>query len=436
MSNVVLDRPGPPPEKIEARNYKALLGAGTTYASAFQVADLKTVMPFLYVSCGAPVLFVGLLFPVNQLATMITQLVGAPIFGSHVRSKQNQILSFFLMGASFALLGLLAPHLPSGLLILLFMGAAAIIGSGQAINLLAWTKMAKRILSDDRRSLLLYAQSGLAGLLTVPVALLLHSGIHFQNALDKHLMLLWAGATITLLAGAFVFLIREPKGVIDAAARATAQFTQPKPRPTDKPSRGKVRTEYFDTIRLGWFRHYLLARLLLLTVELAPPFYAIHAAVQHKSLSGSLNIFVIANGLAFVVSAPLWRWAGRFSEAKVMVFSALTGAAAGIWAIAIEYIPQLPKPWAYAIVFFLITLATTGATNARTCFLVKHAPHDRQSYFVGLDSATAMALSIGIALVFGAMAHFHGPLLAICAIVGLNMLAMLLSMRLRQHEKP
>lgn len=435
MANAALDRPGPTRDSLETWNYKAMLGAGTSYTSAFQVADPKTVMPFLYVGFGAPVLFVGLLFPFMQVATMVTQFLGAPVFGSHTRSKHNQILSYFLMGGALALLGLLAPRSPGMLLVLLFMGASAIIGCGQAINLLAWTKMAKRILSDDRRSMLLYVQTGLAGALTVPIALLLHAGIHFPNALDKHMMLLWAGAGITLVAGLFLFFIREVEEALAGSAQETVPPTQPE-TPTDgKSFLEKIRTQYFDTLRTGWFRHYLLARMLLLTVELAPPFYAIHAASLHGHSGGSLNIFVVANGLAFLVSAPLWRWAGRFSEGKVMALAALTGAAAGIWAIAIEFIPSMRDPLTYAVVFFLIALATAGVVNARTCFLIKHAPHDRQSFFVGFDNGSAMALGIVVALAFGAMAHVHGAIYAIGLIVGLNVLAMILAARLRRYER-
>jgi hypothetical protein len=422
-----LDPPGLTREALEGRNYKAMLGLGTSYGSASQLADPKTVLPFLYVSFGAPAFFVGLLYPLVQAAGMITQLIGAPVFGSPARSRQHQMLSFFLMGSTLATLGLFAPRLPGVMLVLLFLVAALFIGGGRAINTLAWSNLMRRIFSDDRRNALLYAQSGLAGFLTVPIALLLHAGIHFQSAIEKHMMLLWVGATIMLFSGILLFLVREPA---DAPTRAEPKA--PPREPTAAPSFiEKVRTHYLDTLRAAWFRDFVLARLLLLSVELAPPFYAIHAATFHKNTGGSLNTFVAATGIAYFVGAPLWRRAGRVSDGKVLVLGALLGAGAGFWAMAIEYIPSIRDPLTYAIVFFLIAFANIGVSNARTSFLLKHAPADRQSYFVGLSSTTTTALGIVVALGFGAMAHLQGAFYAVCLIIGLNIATALFCARMR-----
>jgi hypothetical protein len=291
--------------------------------------------------------------------------------------------------------------------------------------------MIRRIFTDDRRNALLYAQSGLAGLLTVPIALLLHAGIHFQNALDKHLMLLWAGAATTVVSGILLFLIREPGGT----EHGVAQKPAPASVPEAKPFLEKIRTEYLETLRTPWFRHFVIARLLLLSIELAPPFYAIHAATMHKNTGGSLNTFVAATGIAFLVGAPLWRRAGRFSDSKVLVMGAVIGIAAGLWAMMIEYVPSIRDPLTYAVVFFLIALAIIGVSNARTSFLLKHAPPDRQHYFVGLSSTTTTAFGIVVAFGFGAMAHIHGPFYAICLIIGLNIVTALFCARMPRPAK-
>jgi len=411
-------RAGPARERLESWNFNAMLGHGTTYSSACQLADPKTVLPFLYVSFGAPVLFVGVLYPLVQISRMLIQVLGAPIFGSSTQSKRHQMLSFFLMGCSLAFLGLLAPALPGYMVVLIFMAAALVLGCGQAINNLAWSNMISRIFSDDRRNALLYAQSGLAGLLTVPIALLLHAGIHFEKAIDKHLMLLWAGAGITLFSGILLLLIREPDG---SKPRAVPAPIEPE-KALAAPFLETIRTEYLETLKTAWFRHFVLARLLLLSIELAPPFYAIHAATMHKHTGGSLNIFVMATGIAYVVGAPLWRRAGRVSDNKVLILGALLAAGAGFWAMVIEYTPSIRDPLTYAAVFFLIAFANIGVSNARMSYLLKYAPADRRSYFVGLSSTVTTAFGIFVALGFGVMAHLHGAFIAICLIIGLNLL--------------
>ena len=55
---------------------------------------------------------------------------------------------------------------------------------------------------------------------------------------------------------------------------------------------------------MPWFRSYVIARCLLVSVELAMPFYAIHAAALHSHKQVSLSIFVVATGIAVVIGGP------------------------------------------------------------------------------------------------------------------------------------
>jgi MFS family permease len=55
------------------------------------------------------------------------------------------------------------------------------------------------------------------------------------------------------------------------------------------------------------FRRFVLVRIALLSVALAPPFYVLLLQQSGGDLSG-LGLLIIASGLASSISAPIWGW--------------------------------------------------------------------------------------------------------------------------------
>jgi MFS family permease len=89
------------------------------------------------------------------------------------------------------------------------------------------------------------------------------------------------------------------------------------------------------TGRFPWFRRFLVARFLFLSVELATIFYSIHAASLHSEKAGSLSAFVIASSLGFIVGGPLWGWLINKNLRSVFVLGGIAGAGAAILALCI-----------------------------------------------------------------------------------------------------
>ncbi|MCZ7598820.1 MAG: hypothetical protein M5U09_15245 [Gammaproteobacteria bacterium] len=132
-------------------------------------------------------------------------------------------------------------------------------------------------------------------------------------------VLLAAGAATWLPAiGAFA-LIREQPGATEGGGNALeAALASPAPVRTDRQ-----------------FRHYLIARALLLSVALAPPFYVLLAQQMSGGAAG-LGMLVIAGGIAGSITAPLFGRLADRSARTVMAIAALAAGVLGVvtWALA------------------------------------------------------------------------------------------------------
>src|SRR5690606_19160063 len=136
--------------------------------------------------------------------------------------------------------------------------------------------------------------TGLAGLATLAVGLALGIVRDAAQGAVVIAVLLAAGAVTWLPAiGAFA-LIREQPGATEGGGNALEAALA---------SLALVRTD-------RQFRHYLIARALLLSVALAPPFYVLLAQQMSGGAAG-LGMLVIAGGIAGGITAPLF---GRLAD--------------------------------------------------------------------------------------------------------------------------
>jgi hypothetical protein len=291
---------------------------------------------------------------------------------------------------------------------------------------MAFKDLVGRVVPEVRRSRLLFAQTGLAGLFTIAIAFGAKHVVQHDDPLDEHLELLWAGIAVMIMSCLAAALIRE------VPARERQKHPSPDAGKIGSPpdsGEGFV-AEFRNAWRQDWYRHYLVLRTFLLSVELATPFYALHAATQHAGKHGSLNVFVIASSGALLVSGFLWRRVTDYSIRLVFRLAATMAAMAGLVAIATEIYPATQDPWTHGVVFFLIVMARQGSSNARTLYFVKLTNDVERPYFMAISSVTIGVLGTAVAFAFGALAHLQAAIWPIWCIVAVNAVAFAYTWRL------
>ncbi|MEM9682371.1 MAG: hypothetical protein AAF942_03815, partial [Pseudomonadota bacterium] len=338
-------------ENNEKWNFRTLLGQGVFVDVSFHLTSPRLVLPFLYMAIGAPVVFGGLILPIVQGSNMVSQLIAAPIIGASKYRKWYMLLALITFTSALAIIGIALQPPNTAWLALLFLVVAVVMGACQAMSSLTFQDLLGRILTKDRRNALLFTQATLAGLLAIGIALYSQRDVGDTTALDRHLELLWAGVFLAFFASMLATLIREtPHQPPDSHAGTAA--VQPGPK-------GLAR-EFLSALGLSWFRRYMTTRALFLSVELATPFYAIHAASIHAQNHKGLGAFVIMSSLGYMVGGIVWQRFAKASIPTVMSLASIVAIIAGGIAIAADTEPRLQNEWFHAMVFFCIALAGQG----------------------------------------------------------------------------
>lgn len=419
-------------DKNETWNFGTLLGQGTIIDISYQLTSPKLFLPFLYMALGAPVLFAGLILPVVQVSNLVSQVVSARLFLGPRLRKWYLILSIVATAAALTIVAIASYSVKAEFVAALFLFAAAIMGMSQGVSTLAYQDLIGRILSHNRRSSLIFTQAALAAVFTILIALASQNFGAHESKLAEHLELLWAGIALTLFGAIVTLLIREAPPAVDVPADRT-----PAGRVGAKD--GIVR-DYLKRFRaalsIEWFRRFLIARSLFLSVEMAMPFYALHAATYHSGHSGSLSTFVMSSSVGVIVGGMLWQRVARVSMTAVMALAPLVACAAGVVSISAYFEPDFRVVLLHAGVFMLIAMANEGTRNARKLYIVSHTSTEERPYYIALTNVFIGILGTIVSFGFGALAHFQHVVWPICLIVALNLAACVYSRQLSPQRAP
>jgi predicted MFS family arabinose efflux permease len=167
-------------------------------------------------------------------------------------------------------------------------------------------------------------------------------------------------------------------------------------------------------------RRFLLARGLLAVTEVAVPFYVLAARQEGVDASG-LGAFLVASGVAAVVSNPIWgRVTDRASDRAVMTAAGAIGALAAALA-AVLVVMDTGSEAAYATVVFVAVTAQEGVRLGRKAYLVTAAPPDERPLYVALANTIIGVVMIALGFL-GVIAQVAGVSAAVGAVLALSLL--------------
>jgi sugar phosphate permease len=389
------------------RNFLLNIANGAATKLAEQLASPGLVLPWLLSAIGAPTGLVGLLVPARQAGSLLPQLAVAGQIRRVRRRKWVWVGAGAIQAVMLLLMAVAALALPpaaAGLAVVAFL---AIFSVASGMGSVAFQDVVGKTVPQGKRGRLLAQRAAIGGALTLVAAILLKSALSDEASIGSYVLLLAVAAALWTFAAVAFAAIAELPGATEGGRSMIREV---------RSGLGLVRD-------VPGYRRFLVARTLLVAVEVATPFFALHAQELSDKNLGALAVYIFALGLAEVLSNPVWGALADTSSRRVMALSGLVAAAAGLFALGLTLLP--PTAWnqyVYAPIFILIGVAQAGVRVGRKTYLVDAAPErDRPLYVAFANSAVGVVTLAAGAL--GLLAALIGvpalvALLALLALAG------------------
>ena len=384
--------------KEQPRNFFAYLLANLFGKIADEISSAKLVLPWMFGALGAPVALTGFLVPIREAGALLPQLAVAAAIRRLPRRKGIWLLGALLSAIALGAMAFAATTLQGAAAGWTVVVLLALFSLARGLCSVSAKDVLGKTVSKSRRGVLMGWSAGLGGLAVFAVGLTLGTLPLQDTGTAVFGLLLGGAALLWLLAMAFFAAIREQPGATEGG--------------------GNALTVALDSLSLLWkdepFRRFVIVRLLLLSVALAPPFYILLAQSYTNAGAEGLGWLIVAAGLGASLSSPFWGRMGDRSSRRVMT---LTAAGQGLLALgvflAVELdIAALSSPWSWAGVLLLLTMLHSGVRLGRKVYLVDMATVETRAAYVAVSNTV-----VGLAMLAAGLVGILGDLFGAEAVV-------------------
>lgn len=344
------------------------------------LVDPKLVLSWALGSLGVSQFIIGLLVPLRESLAMLPQVFIAARLGPVSRRK-------FIWAAGSAVQALAVAGIAAALW---FLGEAAgwpvaalvaLFAIGRSLASVSYKDVLGKTVDEGERG----ATTGLAGSIAAGIILFWAATLSL-GFLPLTLATIVIGIAVAagfwLIAAGVFTTLDEPPSSEDAGAHSIAAV--------------------FATLKHdSQLRRFTLARALLASTALAPPFLMAASAGNAQNALGALGPLMLASALGEIVGSSLWGNTADRSSRKTMMSGGLMGA----FILGALYVPSsfadvntdgaIPTLW-LAPAMFILVLAYQAVRLARSTHIVDMAPEDQRPAY-----AAATNTLVGFLLLFG-----------------------------------
>ncbi|KAA6184581.1 MFS transporter [Thiohalocapsa marina] len=370
--------------KDQPRNFFAYLGANLLTKVADELCSAKLILPWLLGALGAPAVLIGLLVPIREAGVLLPQLAVAAYVRRMPLRAPVWIWGALLSAVTLALMALAAGTLDGAAAGWSIVALLVVFSLSRGLCSVSAKDVLGKTVSKARRGNLMGLSAGIAGAVTLALGLLLQFLGNAAQGVAVFVLLLGAAGLLFALSALVFRQIREQPGATEGGGNALD---------TALASIGLLRTD-------AAFRRFVLVRVALLSVALAPPFYVLLLQQGSDGALAGLGLLIIASGLASSLSAPVWGRLSDRSSRLVMVLAAAGSGGLGVltWAMARWDGALLSSPAVFAVLFLLLNVAHAGVRLGRKVYLVDMATSDTRAAMVAVSNTV-----IGIAMLLGGL---------------------------------
>jgi hypothetical protein len=369
------------------RNFLFILLSNGLTKLGDALASPKTLLPWMAAAIMVPPWVIGLLVPLRESGSLIPQLAIA----SYVRRlgvrKWVWVIGSVIQGFAVFGLALVSVTLQGKDAGFAILALVILFSLARGFCSVAAKDVVGKTVPKSRRGQLNGWSASAAGGITVGLALtlLVLGGVggvgDFYTALLIGAGCLWCLAAV-LFAGVLEFP-GETEGGGNALSEAVRRLSILGSDPA--------------------FRRFIVTRALLMCSALSAPFYVLLGQERIGSAPALLALFLMAGGLASLVSGPVW---GRFADRSsrmVMAAAAAVSSAAGLLLVLLAmWAPALLAPvWVIPTLYFILSVAHAGVRVGRKTYVLDLASGNRRTDYVAVGNTVIGMLLLCVGAIGG-----------------------------------
>lgn len=381
---------------------KHVLSLGAT-KTGDGLADPKLVLSWLLMALGAPAVLVGFLVPVREAGALLPQMVTSGWIRSLPQRKWAWSVGSAVQGLTVIGMGLIALIMKGAAAGWTIVGLLAVFAVARSVCSVSYKDVLGKTVSKSTRG----TATGTAGTIAA-IFVLLFGGLLSVGILEKSVgvvvaALLIAGGLWLTAAAIFSTLFEAGGATVGGRNALKIVVSQISLLKTDR-----------QLVR------FIITRSLLTATAMAPPYFVALSGQSGSREFGQLGPFVVASGLATVLSSFVWGRLSDRSSRRVLIIAALVGAvalgAAAAIGISAEHI--LKGSLILPGLHFILMIGYQGVRIGRSTHLVDMAEPEKRAAYTALSN-TIIGMVLVLGGLFGAVAHVAGEsaVLAVFAIM-------------------
>ncbi|TVR10401.1 MAG: MFS transporter [Planctomycetota bacterium] len=384
-------------------NFTLLLIANALTSIGDRLASAKTTLPWLLAAAGAPHWMHSLLVPIRESGSMLPQMLIGAWARSRAIRKWLWVIGSVLQGLCLVCMSWAAIALPGMWVGLVVIASLAVFALSRGLCSIAHKDVLGKTIPKSRRGRLAGWIGFAAGICALATGALMALVPETQEGVGVFVGLLLVAAVLWALAAMVYARIYEFPGETDGGVNGMrAAFGQLRLLVDDAP-----------------FRRFVLARALAMGSGLVAPFYIILAREDLGGAASLLGWFIAMEGLASLLSAPIW---GRYADRSSRLVFAGACAVASVMTLTVVvwswYQPSFGgSQWFYPLAFFVLGIAHEGVRLGRKTYLLDCAEGNTRTAYTAVSNS-----------VIGAALLLAGGLGSLAAIVSVQVAMLFLGL--------
>lgn len=366
-------------------NYFLILISHTLTKLGDTLSNPKTVIAWIMSIIDVPVALIGFIVPIRESGSMLPQI----LIGNYLKKKKIRkwawVIGSVLQFASISMIGLIALFLEGLTAGWLIIFCLIFFSISRGLCSVAAKDVTGKTIPKTRRGKLKGYSVSVSGILVLVAGIYMIGKNEASEDVLFYCVILFFSALLWLIAAMVYSNIKEFPGEISKGEEDWKNILK---------KLGLVKTDLP-------FRNFIISRSLLLCSALTAPFYVLLAREYQGTGSKLLGLFIIANGVASILSAPIWGRLADVSSRKVMSIAVMIASVLGIamFGIVVGIAVLREGYWTYPIAFFILGIAHTGVRIGRKTYVLDMASGNKRTDYVVVSNT----LIGGIILIVGGL---------------------------------